>query len=72
MLEVPKLFKFMYTLACDIFNCYNLGIVVLLSAVLAVGLVVGYKYWLKKKKQQEQPSFSNSSNMGQNGGGTWP
>ncbi|CAA0386145.1 unnamed protein product [Arabidopsis thaliana] len=32
-------------------------IVVLLLGVVAVGLLVGYKYWRKKKRQQEQARF---------------
>ncbi|VVB06020.1 unnamed protein product [Arabis nemorensis] len=32
-------------------------IVVLVLGVVAVGLVVGYKYWRKKKRQQEQARF---------------
>ncbi|CAL9246518.1 unnamed protein product [Arabidopsis halleri] len=32
-------------------------IVVLMLGVVAVGLLVGYKYWRKKKRQQEQARF---------------
>lgn len=32
-------------------------IVLLVLGVVTVGLVVGYKYWRKKKRQQEQARF---------------
>lgn len=32
-------------------------IVALVLGVLVVGLLVGYKYWRKKKRQQEQARF---------------